>query len=54
MIHKFRIKIWKFAFNRDGTKMFYLDGTKEIIETYDLGSPFDITSITLVHTLDLR
>ena len=45
------------AFNRDGTKMFWLEGggnadaTK--VETYDLGSPFDITSLTLVHTLDL-
>ena len=49
------------AFNRDGTKMFWLemganntspaDATK--VETYDLGSPFDITSLTLVHTLDL-
>ena len=36
--------------------MFYLDGTLEMqkVETYDLGSPFDITSITLVHTLDLN
>ena len=43
------------AFNRDGTKMFWLeqaaDATK--VRTYDLGSPFDITSYTLVHTLDL-
>ena len=45
------------AFNRDGTKLYWLEGggnadiTK--VETYDLGSPFDVTSITLVHTLDL-
>ena len=49
------------TFNREGTKMFWLemgannvnpaDATK--VETYDLSSPFDITSLTLVHTLDL-
>ena len=37
--------------------MFYLDGSGSgdatVVETYNLGSPFDITSITLVHTLDL-
>ncbi len=43
------------AFNRDGTKMFWLEQAANAtkVRTYDLGSPFDITSITLVHTLDL-
>ena len=43
------------AFNRDGTKMFWLEQATNAtkVRTYDLGAPFDITSITLVHTLDL-
>ena len=53
----FTRKLGSVAFNRDGTKMFYLDGSGSgdatVVETYNLGSPFDITSITLVHTLDL-
>ena len=44
------------AFNRNGTKLFFLtgDGNDDTkVRTYDLGSPFDVTSMTLVHTLDL-
>ena len=43
-------------FNRDGTKLFFLtntNGDDTTVRTYDLGSPFDVTSMTLVHTLDL-
>tara|TARA_B100000029_G_scaffold503813_1_gene581513 strand:+ start:161 stop:2482 length:2322 start_codon:yes stop_codon:yes gene_type:complete len=43
------------TFNREGTKMFWLEqaGDATKVRTYETSSPFDISSLTLSHTLDL-
>ena len=43
------------TFNREGTKMFWLEHTGDAtkVRTYETSSPFDISSLTLSHTLDL-
>jgi len=45
-----------FSFSNDGKKLIYLDGTKEgqHIDEYSLSTAYDLTSITLVNTTDLR
>ncbi|MDB9799762.1 autotransporter outer membrane beta-barrel domain-containing protein [Candidatus Pelagibacter sp.] len=45
-----------FSFSNDGKKLIYLDGTKggQHIDEYSLSTAYDLTSITLVNTTDLR
>ena len=45
-----------FSFSNDGKKLIYLDGTREgqHIDEYSLSTAYDLTSITLVNTTDLR
>ncbi|MDC1163028.1 autotransporter outer membrane beta-barrel domain-containing protein [Candidatus Pelagibacter sp.] len=51
----FAVTIDSMHFSRDGTKLFTLDVTSEdpVVTTYSLPAPFDISSTTQIHQVDL-
>ena len=53
--HDFSDSIGSVAFSRDGTKLFALEDTADTpnLTTYSLPGPFDISSLTQIHTVDL-
>ena len=53
--HDFSNSIGSVAFSRDGTKLFALEDTGDTpnLTTFSLPGPFDISSLTQIHTVDL-
>ena len=53
--HDFSDSIGSVAFSRDGTKLFALEDTGDTpnLTTFSLPGPFDISSLTQIHTVDL-
>ena len=53
--HDFSTSIGSVAFSRDGTKLFALEDTADTpnLTTFSLPGPFDISSLTQIHTVDL-
>ena len=53
--HDFSDSIGSIAFSRDGTKLFALEDTGDTpnLTTFSLPGPFDISSLTQIHTVDL-
>ena len=54
--HDFSNSIGSVAFSRDGTKLFALEDTGDTpnLTTFSLPGPFDISSKTQIHQVDLK
>ena len=54
-VDDFAVTIDSMHFSRDGTKLFTLDVTSDdpVVTTYSLPAPFDISSTTQIHQVDL-